>query len=65
MCSMPRFFANDAASLLLPSDENGPGIETPNAFSAPSAVTASDATTAESMPPLSPTSTFLNPHLCT
>ena len=55
---MPRFFATACASVLLPSEENGPGIETPKTFSAPSASTAIAATTAESMPPLRPTQHF-------
>ena len=57
--SIPRLCAKACASALLPSDENGPGMETPDTFSAPSASTAIDATTAESIPPLRPTSAFL------
>ncbi len=41
------------------------GIPTPTTFSAPSASTAIAATSAESIPPLNPTSTLLNPHFRT
>src|SRR5438046_7419537 len=63
--SILRFFASVCASALLPAEENGPGMETPSTLSAPKASTAMAATTAESIPPLRPTSTFLNPHLQT
>ena len=39
---------------MLPRDEYGLGMETPTTFSAPSALTAMAATTAESIPPLNP-----------
>ena len=63
--SIPRFLANACASALLPSEEYGPGMDTPRTFSAPSASTAMLATTEESIPPLRPTNTFLKPHLRT
>ena len=43
---------------MLPSDENGDGIITRKTFSAPIASHASAATSAESMPPESPRTTF-------
>ena len=60
-----RFVANERASSWLPADEYGPGIDTPWTFSAPSALTAIAATTAESMPPLNPSTADLKPHLWT
>ena len=39
---------------MLPREEYGLGMETPTTFSAPSAFTAIAATTAESIPPLNP-----------
>ena len=62
---MPRFEASWRASRTLPSEEYGPGMATPVTFSFPTAATAMQATTEESMPPLSPTSVFWNPHLRT
>ena len=62
---MPRFCARAFASLLLPSEENGPGMETPRTLAAPRASTARQATTAESTPPLKPTMVFLKRHLRT
>jgi hypothetical protein len=44
-----------------PGDENGPGMPTPNTDCGPSAFAAIAATTAESMPPLSPTTAVRNP----
>ena len=62
---MPRFSASAAASVLLWELENLDGIDTPTTRSRPRASTASAATSAESMPPLSPTTTLLMPHLPT
>ena len=39
---------------MLPRDENSEGIKTPTTFSLPSASTARQAVSAESMPPLNP-----------
>ncbi len=47
---------------MLPRDEYGLGMETPTTFSAPSASTAIAATTAESIPPLKPSTADLKPH---
>ena len=43
---------------MLPRDENSEGIRTPTTFVLPSASTATQAVRAESMPPLSPSTTF-------
>ena len=48
---------------MLPGEEYGLGIDTPTTFSAPSARTAIAATTAESIPPLKPSTADLKPHL--
>ena len=47
---------------MLPRDEYGLGMETPTTFSAPSASTAIAATTAESIPPLNPSTADLKLH---
>ena len=47
---------------MLPRDEYWLGIETPTTFSGPSASTAIAATTAESIPPLRPSTADLKPH---
>ena len=62
---MPRFSARAAASVLLWPLENLDGIEIPQTRELPRASTASAATSAESIPPLNPTSTFFMPHLFT
>ena len=62
---MPRFTVSARASSIDPVEENSLGMPTPSTFSAPSASTAMAATSAESMPPESPTSAFLKPHLRT
>src|SRR5712691_12694323 len=63
--SIPRFSAKSRASARLPSDEYGPGMETPSTFSRPKAETAMAATTEESMPPLKPTTAERKPDLQT
>src|SRR5262245_25307240 len=60
---IPIFFANFIASTMLPFDEKGEGIETPKTLAFPKASTANTAVTAESIPPLRPITTLLNPHL--
>ena len=60
---MPRFAASAWASVRLWSLLNRLGIATPWTFSGPRAAAASAATTAESIPPDSPTTTERNPHL--
>ena len=61
--SMPSARASASASALEWSDETALGIETPRTLSGPSASAAMTATSAESMPPESPTTAFLKPHL--
>src|ERR1700679_1117215 len=61
--TIPKFRASFSASVTDPVEENSLGIPMPCTFSAPSASTAIAATSAESIPPLSPTIAFLNPHL--
>ena len=60
---MPRFSASERASSMLLCEENCDGMAMPVTFFAPSASTASAAVTAESMPPESPMTTSVNPHL--
>ena len=59
----PRFLASATESLTLPADEYAEGMVTPTTFSGPRALAASAQTTAESMPPDSPTATLSKPHL--
>ncbi len=54
---MPRFFAIRAASRRVPAEEYGEGMVTPVTLAAPSASTAMQATSAESIPPERPTTT--------
>ena len=61
--SMPRFAATSRASSMLPWLEYGDGISTPSTRSGPSAAAAIAAVSAESMPPDSPSSTRVKPHL--
>ncbi len=56
--SIPRFSARRLASSTDSSDENCDGIINPLTFSAPSAPTARQATTEESIPPDRPTPAF-------
>ena len=53
---MPRAWAVLRASDRLPSEEYGPGIATPSTLALPNASAASVTVSAESMPPLRPTS---------
>ncbi len=62
---MPRFRASRAASLLVPLDENCDGMVTPVTLAGPSASQAIAATSDESMPPESPSTTWVNPFLAT
>ena len=62
---MPRFAASWRLSSMEPEEEYGLGMPMHVTFSAPSASAAMAATSAESMPPLSATTTLLNPHLRT
>ena len=62
---MPRLAASSRASVMLPSEEYWLGMEMPMTFSAPRASTAMTAVRAESMPPLSPTTTLWKPHFWT
>ena len=61
--SQPRFFISSSESLMLPSEEKGDGIITHRRFSGPIASAARAATSAESIPPESPSTAFLNPFL--
>ncbi len=65
MISMPKLADSLSESVTLASELYLEGIETPYTFSFPIASTATAATRAESMPPLSPIATFLNPFLLT
>jgi hypothetical protein len=60
---IPRLRASARASSMLPRDEYGLGMETPVTFSAPNASAAMTAVTAESTPPLKPTTTEWKLHL--
>ena len=57
---MPRFFASASASSLLSREVIDDGMKTPVTWSGPSASTAIDAVSAESMPPLTPITTCVN-----
>ena len=59
---IPRLRATASASSMLPREEYGLGMETPITFSAPRASTAITATTAESTPPLKPSTADLKLH---
>ena len=54
---MPRFRASRAASRRVAADEYGDGMVTPVTLAGPSASQATAATSAESMPPESPSTT--------
>ncbi len=60
---MPRLSASAFASSREPAELNRDGIETPRTFSGPSASAAITAVSAESIPPLSPSTADWNPHL--
>ena len=62
---MPRLRASRAASLRVPVEEYCDGMVTPVTLAAPSASQAMATTSAESMPPESPSATWLNPFLVT
>ena len=55
--SMPRLRASRAASRRVAADEYGDGMVTPVTLAGPSASQATAATSAESMPPESPSTT--------
>ena len=61
----PRFSARALESVSEPSDEYRDGMVMPCTRSGPSASTAMEATSAESIPPDSPTTTSENPFLWT
>ena len=60
---MPRCPASAIESSTLPGDENGIGIVTARTFSGPTAAAARQQVTAESIPPESPMTAFVKPHL--
>ena len=60
---MPRFFASRAASRRVPAEEYGEDMVTPVTLAAPSASTAMQATSAESIPPDRPSTTWREPVL--
>ncbi len=62
---MPSRFAQSTASSTLSGEECMEGIASARTASAPSASTASVATSAESMPPDIPMTTSVKPFLCT
>ena len=61
---IPNLVANLLASVTEPSELQGDGISSAETFFEPNAAQAITATNAESMPPLRPRITLVNPHLC-